>query len=113
LGFSFGGDYVQYLLLRGRYYERYLFNSNGSLARQSGSGQLGVQLMTASDRTDQTSSHFINGLAIGVVLIGVFTPITRAAYDPAMKGDVFLFMALSAGVCLCLGLSFITMQHAI
>ncbi|CAN7203204.1 hypothetical protein LJR231_000553 [Phyllobacterium sp. LjRoot231] len=48
-------------------------------------------------------ANFINGLAIGVVLIGVFTPITRAAYDPAMKGDVFLFMALSAAVCLALG----------
>lgn len=46
---------------------------------------------------------FINGLAIGAVLIGVFTPITRAAYDPAMKGDAFFFMAASALVCFVLG----------
>ncbi|UXN61799.1 hypothetical protein [Phyllobacterium zundukense] len=60
--------------------------------------------MTASEiERIKLRANFINGLAIGVVLIGVFTPITRAAYDPVMKGDVFLFMALSAGVCLVLG----------
>ncbi|MCF3642995.1 hypothetical protein LXM94_23820 [Rhizobium sp. TRM95111] len=48
-------------------------------------------------------ANFINGLAIGAVLIGVFTPITRAAYDPAMKGDAFFFMAASALVCFVLG----------
>jgi len=47
-------------------------------------------------------ANFINGLAVGVVLIGTFTPITRAAYDPAMKGDAFLFMAGTGLVCFAL-----------
>lgn len=46
---------------------------------------------------------FINGLAIGIVLIGVFTPITRVAYDPVVTGDTFFFMVGSAAVCFALG----------
>lgn len=46
---------------------------------------------------------FINGLAMGVILIGAFTPITRAAYDPAITKDAFAFMALSMIVCFGLG----------
>lgn len=53
---------------------------------------------------------FVNGLAIGAMLIGVFTPITRAAYDPAMKSDAFFFMAASAFVCF--GLGFILHYYA-
>lgn len=46
---------------------------------------------------------FINGLAMGVVLIGAFTPITRAAYDPSITHDAFAFMALLTLVCFALG----------
>lgn len=46
---------------------------------------------------------FVNGLAIGVVLIGAFTPITRAAYDPTITKDALSFMVILTVVCFVLG----------
>jgi hypothetical protein len=62
--------------------------------------------MTLSDSEKERiklRANFINGLAIGSMLIGVFSPITRAAYDPSVIGDAFLFMADSAAICFTLG----------
>lgn len=49
-------------------------------------------------------ANFINGLAIGVILIGVFTPITRASYDPAIQASTLGLMAFLAIVCFVLGI---------
>jgi hypothetical protein len=46
---------------------------------------------------------FANGLAIGIMLIGAFTPITRAAYDPSVPNNALALMALMAVVCFALG----------
>lgn len=46
---------------------------------------------------------FANGLAMGIILIGAFTPITRAAYDPSVPNDTLAFMALMAIICFALG----------
>jgi hypothetical protein len=47
---------------------------------------------------------FVNGLAIGFILIGAFTPLTRSAYDPIIKSDVLGFMAGLTVVCAVLGI---------
>lgn len=62
-----------------------------------------MNLTDAEKEKIKLRATFINGLATGAVLIGVFTPITRAAYDPAVRGDAFLLMAFSAGICFGLG----------
>ncbi|MBO6539842.1 MAG: hypothetical protein JJ969_10620 [Rhizobiaceae bacterium] len=49
-------------------------------------------------------ANFINGLALGSVLIGAFTPITRAAYDLTIAAEAFVFMALLGIVCFALGI---------
>ncbi|PSJ62547.1 hypothetical protein [Kumtagia ephedrae] len=69
--------------------------------------------MPLSDATKEKiklRASFVNGLAMGVVLIGVFTPITRAAYDPTVGVDTFVFMAISAAICFALG--FVLHSHA-
>jgi uncharacterized membrane protein (DUF441 family) len=56
---------------------------------------------------------FLNNIGIGVMLIGVFTPIVRAMYEPAaISGDLALVGAtmaicFSVGVALHLGGGFI------
>jgi hypothetical protein len=44
-------------------------------------------------------ANFLNGLAMGVMLIGAFTPISRAAYDPTLQASTLGFMAVLAIVC--------------
>lgn len=50
-------------------------------------------------------ANFVNNFAIGVMLIGAFTPLTRAAYDPSMTRDTLGFAILLAIVCFALGLT--------
>lgn len=50
-------------------------------------------------------ANFINGVAIGVILIGGFTPITRAAYDPTIQASTLGLMAFLAIVCFALGVT--------
>lgn len=44
-------------------------------------------------------ASFLNGLAMGIMLIGAFTPITRAAYDPAIQASTLGLMAVLSVVC--------------
>lgn len=62
-----------------------------------------MPLSDADKEKIKLRATFINGLAMGAVLIGVFTPITRAAYDPMVSGDAFYLMAGSAAICFALG----------
>jgi len=62
-----------------------------------------MPLSDADKEKIKLRATFVNGLAMGAVLIGVFTPITRAAYDPAVAPATFLFMAMSAAICFALG----------
>jgi uncharacterized membrane protein len=47
---------------------------------------------------------FLNGIGIGVILIGVFTPIIRILNDPALSQANLLWAGLSLVVCFILGL---------
>ena len=60
-------------------------------------------LSDATKEKIKLRATFVNGLAMGSMLVGVFTPITRAAYDPVVTGDAFFFMAGSAAICFALG----------
>lgn len=86
----------------------------GLLARRGPSGyEFPASLPDCEKEKIKLRATFINGLAIGVVLVWVFTPITRAAYDPAVTGDAFFFMAASALICFALGflLHYYAMRH--
>jgi hypothetical protein len=48
-------------------------------------------------------ANFVNSFAIGIVLIGAFTPITRAAYDPTLPRGALAFMTVLAIVCFAIG----------
>jgi uncharacterized membrane protein (DUF441 family) len=70
-----------------------------------------MPLSDANKEKIKLRATFINGLAIGVVLIGVFTPIVRATYDSSVTADTFVFMAMSAAICFTLG--FVLHSYAI
>jgi hypothetical protein len=63
----------------------------------------GTKLSDALKEKIKLRASLFNGLAIGVILIGVFTPITRAAYDPAFRANDLLFVFLTAIICLAIG----------
>lgn len=62
-----------------------------------------MSLSDAQKEKIKLRAAFLNGLAIGSVLIGVLTPVTRAAYDPSVTSSAFLFMVVTAAVCFALG----------
>lgn len=62
-----------------------------------------MSLTDAQKEKIKLRATFLNGLATGSVLIGVLTPVTRAAYDPSVTGSAFVLMAITAAVCFVLG----------
>ncbi|PYE90393.1 hypothetical protein [Phyllobacterium leguminum] len=67
------------------------------------SGNETTKLSDAIKEKIKLQATFINGLAIGVLLIGTFTPITRVAYDPTVRPEAFVSMVLTAIICFMLG----------
>ncbi|GGA78467.1 hypothetical protein GCM10011491_02040 [Brucella endophytica] len=63
----------------------------------------GTKLTDAAREQIKLKATFINGLAIGVFLIGTFTPITRVAYDPAIYGKAIVPVLFSAIICIAIG----------
>ncbi|WP_420959495.1 hypothetical protein [Brucella sp. IR073] len=64
-----------------------------------------VRLSDAVKEKIKLRATFVKGLAIGFLLIGVFTPITRAAYDPTIYAVAFVSMALTIIICFGLGIA--------
>ncbi|OJU35168.1 MAG: hypothetical protein BGN94_01260 [Rhizobiales bacterium 68-8] len=48
-------------------------------------------------------ANLLNGLAIGIVLIGAFTPITHSVYDPSIAASALGLMAVLAIICVATG----------
>jgi hypothetical protein len=69
-----------------------------------------MALSNAQKEKIKLRATFFNGVAMGIVLIGAFTPITRAAYDSTIRSDALGFMAGLTVVCFVLG--FVLHLHA-
>jgi hypothetical protein len=51
--------------------------------------------------TDQAARDVLNNIGIGIILIGVFTPIVRAIYEPAaLSGNL---LSVGGAMTICFG----------
>ncbi|MBO3759332.1 hypothetical protein [Ciceribacter sp. L1K22] len=48
---------------------------------------------------------FLNNIGVGVILIGVFTPIARAFYDAPAAGAPFGHVSIPVVICFSLGVA--------
>lgn len=54
---------------------------------------------TVHNERIKLSAAFLNGVAIGVFVIGTFTPVVQIAREPAIDGTAGLTLALG-GICI-------------
>jgi predicted membrane channel-forming protein YqfA (hemolysin III family) len=69
-----------------------------------------MSLTDARKEQIKLQANFLNGIAIGIILIGTFTPITRALYDPTIQKSTLGIMAVLA--ILCVGVGSVLHYHA-
>ena len=68
----------------------------------------GAETMTLSDAQKERiklRATFVNNLGVGIILVGVFTPVTRAVYDQGVALDHAALVALSSVICLLTGVA--------
>lgn len=56
---------------------------------------------------------FLNNVGIGVLLIGVFTPIIRAMYEPTAVSDNLVSIGGTMVICLFVGWALHFIAHAV
>lgn len=65
----------------------------------------GTQLSDARKEQIKLRATFLNNIGIGIMLIGVFTPIVQTMYEPsAISGDLLL-VGTTMAICFMVGVS--------
>lgn len=62
-----------------------------------------IVLSDAMKERVKLRATFVNNLGVGVILVGVFTPVTRVLYDPLILASGFIVTGISMLVCFAAG----------
>ncbi|TDK37300.1 hypothetical protein E2F50_10500 [Rhizobium deserti] len=67
------------------------------------SGEEGAELSDAGKEQIRLRATFLNNIGIGVILVGVFTPIIRSMYEPAVISGDLISVAATMMICFSVG----------